>query len=114
MKKTLLTIMATVCVMTIGCGIYVNTIKSDYDAKLEEVKATYEDEIKSISLDRLNYELNNIDQHYRMEELTDQLIDVMEGNGNEIVFVKDGSKYIYEVEANVTHKGVLKPNMVVK
>lgn len=108
MKRIIISIMATVCVMAIGCGIYVAGVKSNYEAKLEEVKAEYDNEIKSISLERLDFELNNIDQRYRMEELTDQIIDVMDGNSNEITFVKDGDTYTYCVEPNVTSRYVMK------
>ena len=108
MKKTLLTIMATVCVMAVVCGAYIAGVKQRYEAELEATKQECSERITTIYKDKLELMYDCNDLKTELSDLEDQVYNVMEGNSNKMVFVKDGAKYIYNVETNVTSKGVLR------
>ena len=95
MKKTILTIMATVCIMTIGCGIYVEGVKSNYETKLEEAVCEHETELGFIQDERLELMAECNELGKRVTELEDQVYNIMEHNDYDVTIEKDGVVHTY-------------------
>jgi hypothetical protein len=98
MKKTLLTIMATVCVMAIGCGVYVAGVRADYEAKLEESICEHETEIGFVQDVRLELMSECNDLTKRVSELEDAVWNIMEHNDYDVSIERDGVVHTFKSE----------------
>ena len=72
MKKMIISIMTTVCVMTVVGGAYIAEVKDDYETKLAETTASYEECI---------------------DELEETVYNMKKGNPYDITFDYEDSTY---------------------
>ena len=95
MKKTLLTIIVTVCVMFIGFTAYINKIENSYEAKLEEANDLYEMEmwLRKLEVEDTTNDLNDVTEEYN--ELQNQVWNMMNDNAYNVRVEHDDKVYHY-------------------
>lgn len=90
MKKTILTIMATIMVMAIiGVG-YISSINKQHEKELEIVKASYEMKIESME-NEMNVEMEEMKKEY--DELEQQVYNMMNGDEYDFRIKLDNGEY---------------------
>jgi predicted Holliday junction resolvase-like endonuclease len=93
MRRTLLAVIVTVCVMLIGGMAYINKIENSYETKARESEEFYERVISS--MENHNEEsMNELTKEY--EDLEDQVWNMMNDEAYEVRVHHDGKTYIYE------------------
>lgn len=93
MKKILLSVIITVCVMTgIGYGI-INNITDDYEEKMESIKVESEEREEEI-----------LELKSDITEISDQVFNMMNGDAYEITIDHDGETHTWKSD----NKGLFK------
>ena len=93
MKKILLSVIITMCVMTgIGYGI-INNITDDYEEKMESIKVESEEREEEI-----------LELKSDITEISDQVFNMMNGNAYEITIDHDGETHTWKSD----NKGLFK------
>ena len=93
MKKILLSVIITVCVMTgIGYGI-INNITDDYEEKMESIKVESEEREEEI-----------VELKSDITEISDQVFNMMNGDAYEITIDHDGETHTWKSD----NKGLFK------
>lgn len=93
MKKVIIAIMATVCVMTVGFYGVMMRMNAEYVEDLNELQNDYEERIQFL-IDK------NTDSNNRMSELETQVWNKFNKEPYEIIVDHDGVTYIYKSDNN--------------
>nr|DAV24924.1 MAG TPA: hypothetical protein [Bacteriophage sp.] len=93
MKKVIIAIMATVCVMSIGFYGVMMRMNAKYDEDLNNLKNDYDRQIQLL-IDK------NTDSNNRMSELETQVWNKFNKEPYEITVDHDGVTYIYKSDNN--------------
>lgn len=98
MKKTLLAIMTTVCVMGALFGGIIKNNNDLHEAEIDMLTSTYEAALERKDAD--------------MDELEHQIMQIVKGHGYEVRFTSDdGSVHTWSSEGNGTAKDLTKLNI---
>jgi hypothetical protein len=98
MKKTIIAILVTVCVMTIIGGVYINYINDCHVKEIEGLTNQYEERIGDLK-DNYRYLNNDYERLSEdMDELENQVYNMMNGEYYDISVDQDGITYGYVYE----------------
>lgn len=105
MKKTLLAVLGTVCIMGIGCNMYVDRIVTNYENKLYESNSNYE------VLNKVyNQKVSDYDKlDAKHEELENEVYKLMNGENYDLTIRVNSETHTFTYEkenflfANKTH-----------
>lgn len=98
--RNIISIIVTVCIMGILCGVTINKITENYERELAKAEESYEQQIENANL---QYE--KIEEKYEKlaeqnDELEEQVYNLMNGETYEITLrLKDGT-HTYKATAN--------------
>lgn len=93
MKKNLLTIILTACVMLLGCVFYVHKITSTYETTLAETEDYYEWVISNKD-QKMNDSIEELTEKY--ESLESEVWNMMNKEAYKVKIKHDDKTYIYE------------------
>lgn len=106
MKKTILTIMATVGIMTIGFTGSIVGINNDYENKLEATRKEYEEEIQVMKDEYEELEDSYNEAQIQMTNLENQVYNVMTGKDYDMTVDHYGVSHTWSSENGGTHEFV--------
>lgn len=92
MKKTLLTVIVTACVMFIGCMAYTNKIAHSYETEARESKEYYERVISNIE-NQKDESISELTKEY--EDLETQVWNMMNDEAYEVSVHHDDATYTW-------------------
>ena len=94
MKKVLVSVLATVCIMGTGCAGYINHITTNYESKIQDCNLRYK--ALENKYDQQVAEYDEIESEH--QELEDGVYALMNKDDYEIRIRRDGKTHIYTSE----------------
>ena len=96
MKKTIISVIITVCVMVIINGVIIQGINKNHEMELEETINSYKDEIDCLVDNSKELETKYNELNTQMDELESGVYSMMNGEDYEISITIDGEKHTYK------------------
>lgn len=98
MKKTIITIVATMLVTASVMGAYIVNVTEKYEAKLEETSREYESEIQTVQNAYTKAVKEKAEVETQIDELEEQVYNIFNKEPYEVTTHHDGVTYVYMSE----------------